>query len=75
MSSATAAPKIVAPSLVFRVWYSFNTSTEILTEVAEKITPIKRASIGLTPKIKLAPPTRAIGKITPMTATTNAGLI
>ena len=44
ISSITAAPSIVVPSLVSNFFNSFNTSTEIDTEVAAKVTPRKIAS-------------------------------
>ena len=44
ISSITAAPKIVVPSFVSNFFNSFNTSTEIETEVAAKVTPRKIAS-------------------------------
>ncbi|GAA6117235.1 hypothetical protein NRIC0776_08110 [Apilactobacillus kunkeei] len=44
ISSATAAPKMVIPDSVFRAFIDFSTATEIETDVAAKMTPIKRLS-------------------------------
>ena len=44
ISSTTAAPNVTDPSAVSSRLYSFNTCTEILTDVALNITPIKIAS-------------------------------
>ena len=43
ISSATAAPKIMAPSLLFIRFISLSTWTVILTEVALKTSPINNA--------------------------------
>ena len=45
ISSATAAPKIVTPDLSFKAFSDFNTATEIDTDVAANITPMKRFSM------------------------------
>ena len=73
MSSATAAPRIVAPSLVSNTLNSFSTSTEIETDVAEKMTPINSDSNQLNWKKRLASPIITTGKITPIIATIMAG--
>jgi len=73
MSSATAAPSIVAPSRVDRALYCFNTATDIETEVAEKITPINSASNIENPKTQETNPITITGIITPEIATMIAG--
>ena len=50
ISSIMAAPKMAFPALVFNLPISFKVSTEILTEVAVKITPMKTFC-----KIRLVP--------------------
>lgn len=74
MSSATAAPRTVAPSLL-SIWLnSRKTATEIETEVAEKITPIKSDSNHWRPNNCEARPMTTIGRAIPPTATAIAGL-
>ncbi len=45
ISSATAAPRIVTPVLLFSAFIDLSTATEIDTDVAAKITPMNRLSM------------------------------
>ncbi len=45
ISSATAAPRMVTPALLFNAFIDFSTATEIDTDVAAKMTPINILSM------------------------------
>ncbi|MNJ54782.1 hypothetical protein D3C77_502380 [compost metagenome] len=69
ISSTTAAPNMVVPSLEFNLFISFKVCTEMLTEVAEITSAKKTACSVLQPSAipRLYPP--IIGNITPPNAT------
>lgn len=73
MSSTTEAPKIVDPSFVFTTFSSFNTSTEILTEVAARIIPKKIASFPETWNALPVNQPKTTGKMIPSKATNIPG--
>ena len=73
ISSMTAAPRMVVPSLESRKCNSLRTSTEIETEVAANVTPKKMACSFEKEKSFPNRKTRPTGTMTPQTATENAG--
>ena len=73
-SSATAAPRIDAPSFVSSRPASLSTATEIDTDVAENTTPMNSDDMRSKPNAMLAPPMMSTGAITPMHATMSAAL-
>ena len=73
-SSATAAPRIDAPSFVSRRPASFKTATEIDTDVAENTTPMNSDDMRSNPNTMLTPPMMSTGATTPMHATMSAAL-